>query len=548
MAFLSGLYGTISQFLDSQSTLKQLAAGLSISEPMLFGALFGKQGTANTPNTTTTASETAPSASAVASDDVVPAEKYIRWGGRILIIGAGSIGMGTLPLVLKHIDIDPKRITVLTAPDRRAQAEELAARYGVSAVIQALTPANYATVLAGLVSRGDFIINVSVDVSSCAVIEYCSENGILYLDTVVEPWAGGYTDPKLSPSLRSNYAQREEVLALRKRLPADSPTAVVAHGANPGMVNHLMKQALLNIAKDTGVELEAVPKTREEWGRLAQRLNIKAVHISERDTQVSRIAKKPDEFVNTWSIDGFVSEGCQPAELGWGTHEKALPEDGHKHAFGSDAAIYLDRPGAATRVRSWAPNAGPFHGFLITHNEAISIADYFTLRDASGNVTYRPTCHYSYHPCNDAVLSLHEFAGRGFVQQSSQRLLGADDITHGADELGVLLMGHEKGAYWYGSQLDVARARKLADYNSATTLQVTSTILAGVIWAIENPALGVVEPEEMDYKRVLDVAMPYILPVVGKYTEWTPVQNRGTLFPEDVDREDPWQFKNFRVL
>ena len=55
--------------------------------------------------------------------------------------------------------------------------------------------------------------------------------------------------------------------------------------------------------------------------------------------------KKPNEFVNTWSVDGFVSEGAQPAELGWGTHEKHFPADGGRHTQGSGCAIYLESPG-----------------------------------------------------------------------------------------------------------------------------------------------------------------------------------------------------------
>jgi Saccharopine dehydrogenase C-terminal domain len=99
---------------------------------------------------------------------------------------------------------------------------------------------------------------------------------------------------------------------------------------------------------------------------------VKVIHIAERDTQVADIAKKPGEFVNTWSIDGFVGEGNQPAELGWGTHEKALPVDGRHHDFGCGAAIHLNRRGAATRVRSWTPLEGPFHGFLIMPEFGIS--------------------------------------------------------------------------------------------------------------------------------------------------------------------------------
>src|SRR5690606_6225124 len=142
-------------------------------------------------------------------------------------------------------------------------------------------------------------------------------------------------------------------------------------------------------------------------------LQVKVIHIAERDTQVANVPKRLQEFVNTWSVDGFVSEGSQPAELGWGTHEKALPSQGRRHDFGCQSAIYLMQPGAGTRVRTWTPKAGHFHGFLITHGESISISDYFTHREGD-KVVYRPTVHYAYHPCDDAVLSVHEFAGHNW--------------------------------------------------------------------------------------------------------------------------------------
>ena len=121
----------------------------------------------------------------------------------------------------------------------------------------------------------------------------------------------------------------------------------------------------------------------------------------------------------------FCGESLQPAELGWGTHERNWPPDGREYGFGGGAAIYLDRPGVATRVRSWAPHEGPFHGWLISHGEAISIPDYLSVRE-NGKVLYRPTCHYAYHPCDDAVLSLQEFAGKAGA--SSAPAPDADEI------------------------------------------------------------------------------------------------------------------------
>ncbi|MCW5729875.1 MAG: homospermidine synthase [Alphaproteobacteria bacterium] len=467
-------------------------------------------------------------------------KKYVKFGGRMVMIGFGSIGQGVMPLILRHIDLKPSQICIVTAD---ARGKEVAERYGIRVVRKRLTRENYLEILNGLVGPGDFIVNLSVEVSSVALIEFAQARGAMYLDTCIEPWPGGYTDPNLTVSERSNYALRESVLALRAKH-RGGPTAVVAHGANPGLVSHFVKRALLNIAHDTKVRVK-MPASREEWAALAQRLGIKVIHIAERDTQVSNRPKKVGEFVNTWSIDGFVSEGCQPAEMGWGTHERHFPRDGARHKFGCGAAIYLNRPGAATRVRTWTPLEGPFHGFIITHNESISIADFFTVRER-GKPVYRPTVHYAYHPCDAAVMSVHELAGKGFVQQERQRLI-VDEIESGIDELGVLLLGHARGAYWYGSQLSIRQARKLAPYNNATSLQVTAPALSGIIWAMENPRAGLVEADEMDFERHLEICMPYLGPVVGQYSDWTPLHDRARLFPEDIDTTDPWQFKNFRV-
>src|SRR6267143_1496689 len=403
---------------------------------------------------------------------------YIEFPGRILLVGFGSIGQGLLPLILRHIGIAPERLTIVTAEDK---GNEEAAKYGIKFVKERLTRENYRRVLNPLLGRGDFLINVSIEVSSIALIKLCWEKGAMYLDTCIEPWPGGYTDPTVPASRRTNYVLREEALALRAGN-ARAPTAVLTHGANPGLVSHFVKQALLNIA--------------------------------ERDTQVSGKPKQLGEFVNTWSIDGFVGEGSQPSEMGWGTHERNFPRDGKRHDSGCLAAIYLTQPGAGTRVRTWTPRAGHFHGFCITHGESISMADYFTVRDGA-QVAYRPTVHYAYHPCDSAVMSVHELAGRNYLQQERQRIL-MDDIVSGIDELGVLLAGHRKNAYWYGSQLSIGDARKLAPYNNATSLQVCAAVLAGVVWAMENPNLGVVEPDEMDFRRNLEICTPYLCPVIGE--------------------------------
>lgn len=464
--------------------------------------------------------------------------------GPIVMIGFGSIGRGALPLIERHFNYDKKRFTVIDPVDAdRGLLDERGIRF----VKEAVTEENHVDLLKPLLTEGGgqaFLVNLSVEVSSTAIMRLCRDVGALYVDTVAEPWKGFYTDTSLSVSQRSNYALRQAVLDLRSELEG-GPTAVSCCGANPGMVSWFVKQALLNVAADCGVE-QPEPKSREEWAKLAQAVGVKGIHIAERDTQRARDPKPMGVFVNTWSVEGFVSEGLQPAELGWGTHEKALPPEGREHEFGSKAAIYLMRPGAGTKVRSWTPTARAQHGFLVTHNESISIADYLTVRE-NGEAVYRPTCHYAYHPANDAVLSLHEMAGSGWKQQSESKILDENEIVDGVDELGVLLYGHKKNAYWYGSQLSIEETRRIAPYQNATGLQVTSAVLAGMVWALENPEAGIVEADELDFRRCLDVQRPYLGPVIGEYTKWTPLDDRGVLFPEDVDNDDPWQFKNVIV-
>ncbi len=192
------------------------------------------------------------------------------------------------------------------------------------------------------------------------------------------------------------------------------------------------------------------------------------------------------------------------------------------------------------------PDAGAQYGFLVTHNEAISISDYLTVRDG-GKVAYRPTCHYAYHPANDAVLSLHELFGRAGVQQKQHHILGEDEIIDGIDELGVLLYGTRRTPTGTARSFRSRRRGGSRHNQNATGLQVTSAVLAGMVWALENPAAGIVEADEMDYRRCLDVQLPYLGPVKGIYTDWTPLTDRPGFFPEDIDVADPWQFRNVLV-
>jgi homospermidine synthase len=463
-----------------------------------------------------------------------------EFAGRVLMVGCGSIGQTALPLLRRHLALPEDGLTVLEASER---GRTLAAANQARFVHCHLKPATYQRELKRRLRAGDLLLNLSVDVSSLDLVEWCSEHDVLYVDTSIEPWPGVFDNPMLTMRERTNFVTREDMLKLRKRIGPGKPTAVVDHGANPGLVSHFVKQALLDLA--TGLKRAAAqPADATGWATLARDLGVSLIQISERDTQATDRPKRPNEFVNTWSIDGFIDELMQPTELSLGTAESGKPAGSqwHRRNCGS---VYLHRPGGATFARSWLPSSGGYQGLLMTHDEVFSIADYLSLRQAS-RFEYRPTVMFVYHPCDDAMLSALELEGRGWQPQPARRIISSEIVT-GMDELGVLLAGHARNAYWYGSQLSITEARRHVPYSNATCLQVAAGALAATIWAIRHPREGLREADELDFRECLDVARPYLGSLVGAYTDWTPLQGRGELFKEQLDSDRPWMLQSVRA-
>ena len=177
--------------------------------------------------------------------------RHGRITGPIVMIGFGSIGKGTLPLIERHFEFDQDRFVVIDPND---SDRKLLDERGVRFVHEGLTRDNYRDVLTKYLTAGSgqgFCVNLSVDTSSLDLMRHCREIGALYVDTVVEPWPGFYYDKSLGNEARTNYALRETVLAERRKNPGGS-TAVSCCGANPGMVSWFVKQGLVNLAKDLG--------------------------------------------------------------------------------------------------------------------------------------------------------------------------------------------------------------------------------------------------------------------------------------------------------
>jgi len=426
---------------------------------------------------------------------------------RILFVGYGTIAQALTPVLFElYPDLDPHNVSAITADERGAA---IAHAFGIGFSVNPLTKENLHAVLDGRLGSGDLLLNLSVEVATVALIDWCQQHGVLYLDTCVEPWAGGY-DQTCNPAVHTtNYWLRQE--ALRRKAKGKS-TCVIAHGANPGLVSHFIKLALSELAASEGLAIDGPPAA------LARALGVKAIHIAERDTQTDGMALRDGEFANTWSVDGLMAEAMQRAELSWGTHETRLAAGAARIGTASTAGVMLDRPGVSTKVTSWVPSAGEQQAWLITHHEAHSIGDFLTEFSPDGVMTYRPTVYYAYRPAPKTCASLEHWANNG-MRPPALKTVMVDTLVSGTDELGVLLI-HEQGAYWFGSVLSLAEARRIAPHNSATSMQVVGGIVGALAWMLRHPAAGVVEAEDMDADCVMQAARPFLGQVVGIVTDW----------------------------
>ena len=480
----------------------------------------------------------------------------MKFNGKLLIIGCGSVSQCAIPLALKLIEMPANKITIMDFVDNRHRVKD-ALDKGVNYVMDRITPENYAGLLGKYVGPGDMIIDLAWNIDCTAMVRWCRDNKVLYANTSVEEWNPYKDVERNDPTRYTLYSRHMEMRKILASWNDSNPiTTVVDHGANPGLVSHFTKHALIEIAEKILKEKPKDPRKSElekalkdkNFAKLAQIESVKTIHISERDTQITDKPKEVNEFVNTWSIEGFFEEGVAPAELGWGTHERLIPKNAFFHKVGPQNQICLGTIGMKTWVRSWVP-CGEITGMVIRHGEAFSISDRLTVWE-NKKAVYRPTVHYAYCPSNAAINSLHELEMRQFKLQEKQRIM-SDEIIDGRDELGVLLMGHDFNSWWCGSILDIHEARRLIPHQQATTLQVAISVVAASIWMIKNPNKGFLLPDDLDHEEILKTSMPYIKPFISKAVDWTPLKNLNTKFTKfDISRpkdEDIWQFTTFLV-
>ena len=478
----------------------------------------------------------------------------IEFKNKVLFVGYGAVAECTLPILFRHIKVPAKNVTIMDFENRAAKLKPWTKK-GVRFVRDRVTESNMGSLLKKYVGAGDILIDLAWNIDALEILQWCRDHGVMYINTSTELWDPYKTGSH--PTEKTLYWRHMNLRRMLKKWKTKGATAVIEHGANPGLISHFVKQGLLDIGrkliadkKVKGAAAKKIARLSEagSFNELAQALGVKVIHCSERDTQITDQPKQVDEFVNTWSIEGFREEGTTTAEMGWGTHEKTLPKYAYQHTNGPKNQICLARMGINTWVRSYVPG-WDIQGMVVRHGEAFTISDKLTVWK-KGNAVYRPTMHYAYCPCDEAISSLHEMRGYNYKLNVNQRIMN-DEITSGADVLGALIMGHPYKSWWVGSDLSIEESRRLVPHQNATTMQVAISVTAALMWMIKNPMESVCVADDLPHDFILKISKPYLGKWISKPYDWTPLKNRDTTFDKfakpDLDPKDPWQFKNFLI-
>jgi len=315
----------------------------------------------------------------------------------------------------------------------------------------------------------------------------------------------------------------------KKIIDESNATHIYEFGMNPGLISHFALQGLLDISdlvlKDhEDQELREFVKKRE-FAKISKYLGVEVIHCSEIDTQVAKNVTDDKVFVNTWSCIGLLEEGLEPVQVGWGTHEKKLPE--LAEIIGPNSAA-IKFPAYKKVHQSYVPDE-LMEGVVIPHGEGVSLPRFLTLPD------YCPTVHYVYKLCPQtrALMANKSIDELQKIDNSACRVLDPfNDHLEGEERVGALLIlnhnpitGEKKNwSYWYGSILGQTGSK----FFGPTIIQVAAGVMSAIRYAVENPSKGPLFSELLPTDWVIEQARPYLGKVYSSPVAWSPESTQFT--------------------
>lgn len=456
----------------------------------------------------------------------------IKFKNRIVQFGFGAVGKSFFEKVSQEIEFDKDKYFVIS----RDKLEytfflELGGKLG-NFIVADINRKNFKKVFSKYLEEGDLLIDFADSVGTKDFIEWCAINNIMYLNTGETDWDDNWYNI-FDENLKKNELRNQ----LRQKSNVNKYPIVLQHGNNPGLVSHFVKEGLEYIVKKQFKNNKIYNNLLKEnrFNELAKELDLKEIHVNDNDYQVIKDKFDKNKLFSTWSVDSFFFEMLSEATINIGTNEKINNAEEYKRLDLKNGFLEFKDLAINKMAKTYYPK-GNFEGFIVPHEETITIAKSLEIKDGE-EVVYRPTVMFIYSPCDFAVKYLncarvHSTIAevqnvdnnqviRGFKYPKKAEIIYKEQIKSGTEYVGVLLLGSKFNPVWVGNRIKknfLYKKRKSSFWQTPTITPVAMSALSAVCWMIENKDKGgIYFPDDIkEYKKIIRFAEKYISKTIYK--------------------------------
>ena len=472
----------------------------------------------------------------------------VTFDGKIVQFGFGAVGKSFYEKVRKEIKFDENKYYVITTNKEEFTAYVNLGGMVANFIVAEIAKDNFEQVFSKYLNEGDLLMDFADTVGTKDICKWCAEKNIMYINTGEADW------PENWYSIFNENLKKQEIKAYYQNINEKNKYPIVLqHGNNPGLVSHFVKAGLEYIVNNQykkNKEIKELIK-HNKFNEVAQKIGLKMIHVNDIDLQKINETYNKDTLYNTWCVDSFFFEMLSEATFDIGTDEKITYTDDCKLLDNVNGFLEFKNLAIDKKCKTIYPN-GKFNGFLVPHEETITIAKSLEVRQNNKTI-YRPSVMFIYSPCEyarkyfetakigeyvdskvpkqlDAESKDEEIIVRGYKYPKNATIVYKENIESGTEYVGVLLLGNNFNPVWVGNRIEIPylyKHEKDSYWQTPTITPVAMSALSAVCWMIKNKEKGgIYFPEDIpDYKYIIKTAEKYISKTIYKTFARQDVEN-----------------------
>ncbi len=463
----------------------------------------------------------------------------IKYSGKIVQFGFGAVGKSFFEKVSHEIQFDENNYIVITRNQFEFEPYMNLGGISTNFFVCDINKDNFKEVFSTFLSQGDILIDFADTVGTRDLCQWCSENNIMYLNTGEadwpENWYSIFNENLLKKELRKKYENDPRY---------NQYPIVLQHGNNPGLVSHFVQAGIEYIVHTQYKKDKHLKQLLKEnkLNEIARILKIRMIHVNDIDLQKVKEEYNENKLVSTWCCDSFFFELLSEATQNIGTHERLKEKDQYRMLDLERGFLEYTKLACDMKCRTYYPN-GTFEGYLVPHEETITIADHLSIVE-DGKTVYRPSVMFVYSPCDlakeylekskvndypnpdpkkpqDVENEIGNSIVRGHIYPNDSEIVYQEKIEEGTEYVGVLLIGEKFDPVWVGNRIELSylyRHKKDSYWQTPTITPVAMSALAALCWMLKHQHQGgIYFPDDiLDYHYILKIAEKYISKTIYK--------------------------------